>query len=153
MTDPAPLRDLLRSHTDRLGTDDSNHVGIIWRHWRDIVGDAIASHAEPTSLRDGVLRVRTDAPTWASEISYLGEDIATKANRHVGRDAVREVRVWTSPEPIRAPRVTPGSARVEASDRGVESSGSDDPQSALGAAYAAWKKRWSRARSRTHQKR
>ncbi|MDQ4065532.1 MAG: DUF721 domain-containing protein, partial [Actinomycetota bacterium] len=72
MTEPAPIGDLLRATTDRLGVDDSMHIGTIWRHWNEIVGAAIAAHTEPTSLRNGVLRVRTDASTWATEISYLG---------------------------------------------------------------------------------
>ena len=152
MTDPAPLRDILRTATGNVGGDDPIHAGTIWRHWRTIVGDAIAAHAEPTSLRAGVLRVRTDSPAWATEVSYLGEDIATKANRQVGSDAVREVRVWTSPEPIRVQRAAAAARISTGTGNAPEEVFPDDPRGALAAAYTAWKKRWSRARSRDPEK-
>lgn len=152
MTDPAPLRDILRTSGGAIGGEESLHAATIWQHWSDIVGSGIAAHAEPTSLRAGVLRVRTDTPTWATEITFLGDDIATKANRRAGADVVREVRVWMSPDPIRAPQAAARPVVAMAAEGDPEEVDPDDPQGALAAAYAAWKKRWSRARSRRPQK-
>jgi len=81
----------------RLGLDHPREVGIVWERWREIVGDDIAAHAEPSSLRAGLLRVRTDSPAWATEIGYLADEIKRKTNETVGRALVTEVRVGTGP--------------------------------------------------------
>ena len=81
----------------RLGLGDATKLGKLAARWRGIVGDAIAHHAEPTSLKAGTLRVRTDSAVWATEISYLGGEIKRRANDALAEDAVVEVRVWTGP--------------------------------------------------------
>jgi predicted nucleic acid-binding Zn ribbon protein len=122
-----------------LGLGDPAEVGRLWVGWADIVGPAMANHAEPSSFRDGVLKVRTDSPTWATEVAYLSGSIREAANRWVGKEVVREVRVWTSPTRVRA-RGARGTARNESKmgpqrgDRKTES----DPRHALENARSAW---------------
>jgi len=108
------------------------------------VGATIAEHAEPSSLRDGVLRIRAETPAWAAELGYLGPDIKVRANDLIGRLAVGDVRVWTGPGPI-----TSGSAVVARPARGPVAGGGserseDDPVAAFERARAAWKRRRSR---------
>ena len=134
----------LSSLLDRVGkklrVDDASSAGQIWRRWSEIVGDDIARNAEPTSLKDGVLRIRTTTPTWATEMSYLAADLVERVNRAVGKPAVREVKVWSSPDPI-APRrgnrksAGPAPETTRARDR------SDDPKEAFAKAFEAWSKR------------
>ncbi|MGH2754999.1 MAG: DUF721 domain-containing protein [Actinomycetota bacterium] len=90
-----------------LGLTGAIGTGRVWAHWAEIVGDAVADHAEPTSLRDGVLRIRTDSPTWATEIGYLGAEISRRANAIAGTPVVTEVRVWTGPGRIERPGSRP----------------------------------------------
>src|SRR5687768_9323197 len=77
-------------------------AGRVFARWGSIVGDDVAAHIEPTSLRDGVLRVRADSPTWATEIGYLAEEIAGRVNSEVGRKVVTELRVSAGPRLDRA---------------------------------------------------
>lgn len=135
------MRDLLSNFGRRIGMPDAPATGVIWSKWRDIVGPQIADHAEPSSLKDGVLRVRTDSPTWATEIGYMGAQIASAANRVAGRDMVQRVVVWTGPKPITsesqgAANVT-GGQKKEGRRRPVP----EDPKVAFEAARAAWEKR------------
>lgn len=95
--DPLRLEDVLRSEGNRLGIEAAVEVGAIFSRWRRIVGDGVAAHAGPSSLRDGVLKVRADSPVWATEISYLAPEIQRRANDEVGRAVVKEVRVWWAP--------------------------------------------------------
>src|SRR5687768_17461367 len=95
---PARLRDLLDPVGRRLGMEGAVDTGRLFARWRAIVGEQIGAHAEPTSLRDGVLRVRADSPAWATEIGYLSSELVERINRELGRAVVTEVRVWTGPK-------------------------------------------------------
>ena len=137
---PPRMADLLSMVGRRLGLDHPREVGVVWERWHEIVGEDIASHAEPSSLRGGLLRVRTDFPAWATEITYLADEIRTRANETVGRDLVNEVRVWTGPGPIergRGPR--PGAAPNAPAARRDDPP--DDPGEALERARRAWLRR------------
>lgn len=94
---PSRLRDLLGDVGARLGLQNAVATGGLWSNWSDIVGAQISEHAQPTSLRSGVLRVRVSSPTWATEISYFAPEIIRRANEAAGAELVREVKVWTGP--------------------------------------------------------
>lgn len=137
-SNPERLRDLLGGMGSQLGLGSPAEVGRVWAHWREIVGPSIAEHADPTSLREGVLRVRADSPAWATEIGYLGAEIQTRINDSVRSHLVDEVRVWVGPrpEPKEMPRA-PG----EGSSTPVKAAGSSDPEAALERAKRAWARR------------
>jgi predicted nucleic acid-binding Zn ribbon protein len=103
-SEPVRLRDVLSAAAGRLRLGHPVEMGTLWARWPDIVGPAIAAHVEPTSLRERVLRVRADSPTWATEIGYLRDEIKARANVALGTDVVAEVRVWTGPGRVRAAR-------------------------------------------------
>jgi predicted nucleic acid-binding Zn ribbon protein len=111
------------------------------------VGPEVAAHAQPSSLRDGVLRVRADSPVWATEIGYLGEEIRNRANAAAGRAVVTEVRVWTGPRRSGEVTDTPPPERVaQPSVKPRRDPENDDPAAAMERARSAWAKR-SRRRS------
>lgn len=146
-SDPAPLGSLLPGAAGRLGLDDAGAVGAVWRRWPDIVGPDVAAHAEPTSLRSGVLRIRADSPVWAHEIGYLADEIKGRANALLGREAVSQVRIWSGPSKkpregsSRPPRETAGEDPVP-----TEKDVPADPLSALERAHRAWSSRRRSAR-------
>jgi predicted nucleic acid-binding Zn ribbon protein len=145
MNDPHRIKDLLQGVGERLGFGGAIETGLVWSRWNDIVGDTVAAHAEPTSLREGVLRVRTDSPTWATEVGYLGQEIKRAANQVAGVELVSEVRVWTAPGPIEGPgRVAPDRRPTEPPI--PPEVGRLDPETALQRARKAWEKRGQRAR-------
>jgi predicted nucleic acid-binding Zn ribbon protein len=138
------IRDLLPGAARRAGMDaDPVAAGALFRDWCAIVGPRIADHAEPTSLRGGVLRVRADSPTWATEIGYLGEAIRAHVNAAAGGDLVAEVRVWTGPG------TSPRRATDEASGRGPGRDPGrppeEDPKVGLERARDAWRSGRSKA--------
>lgn len=142
--DPLRLKDLLPDATAGLGIPAPEATGRIWSSWRDVVGPGVAAHAEPTSLRGGVLRVRADSPAWATEIGYLADEIRSRVNAATGARLVTEVRVWTGPgNPGAAPRPGPGAAAAEAPET-PDREPPRDPAEALERARRAWAKRWRR---------
>ena len=144
--EPLRLRDVLRTGGRLLGIQSAVETGTIFKRWRHIVGDQVAAHARPSSLREGVLRVRADSPVWATEITYLAPEIGRRANEEVGGVVVKEVRVWWAP------------AETETHSPSIEREGSperaaappprvrpDDPAGALERAHRAWRRRGGRA--------
>ena len=146
MKEPARLKDLLGRVGERIGLQDPRATGLVWTKWREIVGDAVAANAEPTSLRGGVLRVRATSPTWATELTYLGAEIRARANELAGADVVREVRVWTGPGPVAG--VTPAPAAEGSDDVSNTPSGEEegDLETAFLRARTAWARRVSGGR-------
>lgn len=139
--EPAPLRGLLGSAASGYGLDDALSAGTLWKRWVDVVGSDVAAHAEPTSLRDGVLRVRADSPIWAHEIGYLTGEIKKRANETLGRPAVAEVKVWSSPgAPVSERHDGVPDTRGEAPDTSPEEL-QQHPLTALAKARSAWASR------------
>ena len=138
--DALRLKDLLGPVGRKLRLEDPVAAGAIWRRWPEIVGEDIARNAEPTSLKEGVLRIRTSTPTWATEMSYLTTDIKDRVNQAIGKQAVREVKIWTSPAPIERSKRDSGHSARQA-PRVEKKPSAEDPESAFQRAFQAWAKR------------
>ena len=138
--DVSKLKDLLGPVGKKLRLEDPAAAGSIWRRWPEIVGDDIARNAEPTSLKEGVLRIRTSSPTWATEMSYLANDIKDRVNSALGKQLVHEVKVWTTPDPIkRAQRDADHTAMASGSV--ARKRPAEDPETAFQRAFQAWSKK------------
>ncbi|MFN2586882.1 MAG: DciA family protein [Actinomycetota bacterium] len=139
--EPLRLKDVLADATKRLGIPSPEATGRVWARWNDVVGPDVAAHAEPTSLRAGVLRVRADSPAWATEIGYLAAEIRSRVNAVTGLPLVKEVRVWTGPRPARA---HVPAARSDAAGEPADGAARErpaDPAEALERARRAWARR------------
>ena len=66
----------------------------LFSRWETIVGEEIAQHAEPRSLRDGVLVLVVDQPAWAAQLRYLAADLLARLQVDVGPSEVAEI--WCS---------------------------------------------------------
>lgn len=135
---PSRLRDLLDPLGKKLGMADAVASGRIFERWASIVGADVAAHVEPTSLRDGVLRVRADSPTWATEIGYLATEIAERVNAAMGRPIVTELRVSAGPKAEKRPSQRTYGPPAGRAPRNSSSPPVDDPLEALERARAAW---------------
>lgn len=134
------LGNLLEPVTARLGLGGARQTGKLWSRWSDIVGPEIAAHAQPTSLKGGLLRVKVDSPAWATEISYLAAELRTKINRAVDSNLVTDIKVWTGPGPLRRAderRAAPDRKSARRSPKGE----TREPLEALEGARKAWFKR------------
>jgi predicted nucleic acid-binding Zn ribbon protein len=86
--------------TDKLVPLVMKHLGLeqrlqqsqVFYSWSSIVGSDIARHAQPVSLRNGLLVVSVDHPVWLQELSrYHKPLILQKVQERVGKKAVRDV--------------------------------------------------------------
>jgi predicted nucleic acid-binding Zn ribbon protein len=139
---PARIGELLGGLSERTGIEAPIETATVWSRWGEIVGADIATHAEPTSLKGGILRVRAETPTWATEIGYLGDEILRRTNAVLGAPVVTEVRVWTGPGPAAGfptQRHDLGRSRRRAVKRDEGTEG--DPVTVFRRARAAWSRR------------
>jgi predicted nucleic acid-binding Zn ribbon protein len=134
------LRDLLDPIGKKLGMEDAVDAGRLFARWPAIVGEDVAAHVEPTSLRDGILRVRADSPAWGTEIGYLADEIAGRINSALGSRVVTELRVSAGPRSAGASGTQKGPVwRPRAKTPREASEWSEvDPQEALERARRAW---------------
>jgi predicted nucleic acid-binding Zn ribbon protein len=78
----------------QLGGPGAGTLAALHRGWRDLVGEQIAAHAEPVSLRDRTLVVAVDDPAWGSQLRWLEAELTTQLTDALGEpvEAI-EVRV------------------------------------------------------------
>lgn len=54
-----------------MGLEGALELAGVQAHWEKVVGEAVAAHAWPTALRQGVLTVAVDHHAWAVELRLL----------------------------------------------------------------------------------
>jgi len=104
--EPTSIGDALAAVGRDLGMPATGAVTALARRWPEVVGEEVAEHATPSSVRDGVLTVIVDGPIWATQLRYLEAAILERAAAVTGDGVVTSVRVRVAgPETSRgAPR-------------------------------------------------
>jgi predicted nucleic acid-binding Zn ribbon protein len=92
-SDPRPVADSLDRVSRAFGAPRARLLASLFSRWETIVGQEIAQHAEPRSLRDGVLVLVVDQPAWAAQLRYLGADLLARLRADVGSSEVTEIQV------------------------------------------------------------
>ena len=94
---PEPLSSALDRLSQRLGGPPGAVLRTIFGRWEELVGPAVAAHVRPVALRGKVLRVAADAPAWATQMAWLGPDLARKINEELGASVVDSVETRVRP--------------------------------------------------------
>lgn len=77
----------------QLGLADRLRESEIIEAWSHIVGDFIAAHSAPVSLRDGLLVVRVLQPSLHYELEAIAKrDILRKLKQRFGARTIRDIR-------------------------------------------------------------
>ena len=67
--------------------------GLVFGRWAQLVGDEIAEHARPVSLRDGELTVQASSTAWATQLRLLQRQLLGRITAGVGSGVVTRLRV------------------------------------------------------------
>lgn len=78
----------------KMGIERPAETARLFATWEAIVGPQIALRCQPTSLKEGVLRVKAQSPAWAAELRYLGPEVASRINTALGQTVVQQVKAW-----------------------------------------------------------
>ena len=91
--DPVPVSAALDRLTARLGAPAADALATVFTRWNEVVGPMVSAHAQPISLRGGVLLVAVDDPAWATQLRYLGASVVERLTALVGEGAVTRLEV------------------------------------------------------------
>ena len=101
MPKPKPLRLVLDDALKSLGLDVPLKGYSLWRVWRKIVGETVASNAQPMAIRNHILFVGVSHPTWMQQLQFLKDTLLEKLNRFLGEPLIKDIRfrLETIPSP------------------------------------------------------
>lgn len=93
--DPMELGVALDDLVATQGWTDHRNVATVLQRWEAVVGEAVAAHVGPESFDDdtGVLTVRADSPTWATNMRMYTTQVMEKIDNMVGSGVVRAIDV------------------------------------------------------------
>ena len=93
MPRPAPVTDLLSALLRGTPAELRLKEGRIWEVWDEAVGGKVASHAQPSAFRDGVLTVQVDSAPWLQQLNYLKKELISKVNEALAQELVKEIQL------------------------------------------------------------
>lgn len=91
--DPARLGPSLDRVAKRLGAPTAKALSGLFVRWDELVGSGIAAHAQPVSLKRGVLVVDVDSNAWATQLRYMTTELVAKCCEELGDGAVKQIEV------------------------------------------------------------
>jgi len=60
-------------------------------NWNRVVGDTIASKTSPLRVKDSILFVRVESPSWRNELVFLKPKIIKELNQLLKATVVKEI--------------------------------------------------------------
>ena len=94
--EPVHLRSVLEQLLKDFGTPDITVVTSIIDQWEEIVGSDLASKISAVAISGSELIVRVEDPAWASQISWLENQLLDKITRLIGEEKITSIRVRTT---------------------------------------------------------
>lgn len=91
--DPQPLGLATSDLAQARGWSTKVAEGSVFGQWRTVVGEQIAAHADPASLRDGVLTIEAESTAWATQLRMVQAQVLAKIAAAVGDGVVTSLRI------------------------------------------------------------
>lgn len=88
---PARAGVLVAQLLESLGLDERMQQYRSLVIWNKVVGPQIAAHTRPVRIRDGVLEVNVDQPSWMQQLQLMKPKILALLNAELGDDTLREI--------------------------------------------------------------
>jgi predicted nucleic acid-binding Zn ribbon protein len=97
VADPRRVGESLDRVASSMGVSRASTLSAVFASWAEMVGDSVAQHSRPRSLRDGTLVVAVDEPAWATQLRWLEADLLTRLNEVLGAGQVARIEVRVLP--------------------------------------------------------
>lgn len=104
---PRRVGDSLGEILRRLAPDDTLRACRVWDFWDEVVGETLASRAQPDSFRNGTLVVRVSSHAWLQELQFLKEDLRHRLEDRLGEPTIRNLTFMVGTLRPTQPRVVP----------------------------------------------
>ena len=93
-----------------LGAPAPDALATVFGEWPRLVGDKVASHAQPIAVAEGRLVVRVEDPAWASQLRWLERELLERLADALGAGVVTAIEVRVGAE-TRVARTRSGRSR------------------------------------------
>jgi predicted nucleic acid-binding Zn ribbon protein len=82
-----------------MGAPRAQLLAAVFAHWEQLVGADIAAHAQPRSLRRGVLVVAADQSAWATQLRFMTADLLGRISSVTDATEITEIQVTVGAGP------------------------------------------------------
>ena len=108
--DPQAIGDTVDRLVAERGWSQEASVGAVIGRWPEVVGAEVAAHCAPERFADGVLVVRADSTTWATQVRLLAPVLQRRLDEEVGAGVVDRLEVLGPGRPSwrKGPLTVPG---------------------------------------------
>ena len=83
--------DLVDKMLKGFGLDEKLHQYRALIVWEDVVGPQIAARTRPVRIREGILEVNVDQPTWMQQLQLMKPKILSQLNEHLGKATIKDI--------------------------------------------------------------
>ncbi|MGI8808402.1 MAG: DciA family protein [Acidimicrobiales bacterium] len=94
---PRPLSDSLEAVAKNLGGAGGPGLVDLLQRWPEVVGEQLAAHCRPVSLRANLLTIAADEPAWGAQLGWLEADLRRRLDEALGAGAVTRIAVRIRP--------------------------------------------------------
>lgn len=91
--DPKDLGGIMKNLVQDRGWNAPVAVGSVMSRWEELVGADISAHCKPVSFDNGIVTIRTDSTSWASQMRLLNFQLLKVFSEKLGSGVVREIKV------------------------------------------------------------
>lgn len=92
MGKPVSMKDALRRTLDALGLRKQIREAGAAQVWAEVVGERIDRVTRVVAVRDGVIYLSVESPTWSQELSLMKPEIIDKLNERLGEKVITDIR-------------------------------------------------------------
>ena len=92
MQKPQSLRFILEKTFKNLEIDVPLKTYSILGAWDEIVGESVAEHSQPRSIRNRILFIDVSHSTWMQQLQFLKPTLLEKVNAFLGKPLIQDIR-------------------------------------------------------------
>jgi hypothetical protein len=92
MQKPQSIRSILEDTLKALEMDVPLKTYSILGAWSEIVGESVAEHSQPRSIRNRILFLDVSHSTWMQQLQFLKPTLLEKVNNFLGEPLIQDIR-------------------------------------------------------------
>jgi hypothetical protein len=92
MKKPQSVHSILEKTLKTLEIDVPLKTYSIVGAWREIVGESVAGHSQPRSIRNQILFIDVAHPTWMQQLQFLKPTLLSQVNAFLGEPLIQDIR-------------------------------------------------------------
>lgn len=92
MKKPQSIHSILESTLKTLEIDVPLKTYSIVGAWKEIVGESLAEHSHPRSIRNQILFIDVVHPAWMQQLQFLKSTLLDQVNAFLGEPLIQDIR-------------------------------------------------------------